>query len=68
MDIVGDWCLDVRWDDRWMDRDQTVGVAAGTAEVSRGFCGRVMGGDRCVGGSVSLFDQQQDLLGGFHSN
>ena len=30
MDMVGDWCLDVRWDDRWMDRDQSVGAAPGT--------------------------------------
>ena len=49
MDMVGDWCLDVRWDDRWMDRDQSVGASAGTAEVSRGFCGSFMGGDGCVG-------------------
>ena len=68
MDMVWDWCLDVRWDDRWMNRDQFVGLAAGTGGVLRGFCGDCMGGDRGVGVSVSVFDQQQDLLGGFHSN
>ena len=52
MDMVGDWCLDVRWDDRWMDRDQNVGAAAGTGGLSRGPCGRVIGGDGGVGMTV----------------
>ena len=52
MDMVGDWCLDVRWDDRWMDRDQAVGAAASAEAVSRGFFGRVMGGDGGVGMTV----------------
>ena len=45
MDMVGDWCLDVRWDDRWMDRDQDVGAATGTGWLSCGVWGDCMGGD-----------------------
>ena len=52
MDMVGDWCLDVRWDDRWMDRDQDVGAAAGRGGVSCGSCGSRMSGDGGVGMTV----------------
>ena len=37
MDMVGDWCLDVRWDDRWMDRDQAVSAAAGAGGCHAGL-------------------------------
>ena len=39
MDMVGDWCLDVRWDDRWMDRDQIVGSAACAGGCHAGLAG-----------------------------